>query len=245
LLCGNVPQTQYVWPPLASPGLTDESWASAQSDPLKRDEGETMSRVIASISTSIDGYVTGPDDGPEYGLGRGGERLHYWVMGGPWTYEGGHEFKMHGPDQEFFDELVSTVKSGVVGRGMYDAAGAWGGKNPFPGTLFVLTHDQPAAEPSAGDRAESGFRFVPDLDSAIAQAAEAAGDGDVSIGGGADLIRQALAAGKVDELVISTAPVILGAGKRLFEGFEADIELEVVKVYSSPYATHVRYAVLK
>jgi len=96
---------------------------------------------------------------------------------------------------------------------MYDAAGAWGGTNPFPGTLFVLTHrtaDQPAAE--------AGFRFVSDLDTAFAQAAEAAGDGDVAVGGGADVIRQALAVGKVDELVISTAPVILGAGKRLFEG---------------------------
>ena len=68
-----------------------------------------MSKVIASITTSVDGYVTGPDDGPEFGLGRGGERLHYWVMGGPWTYEGGHDFAMHGPDKEFYDEFVSTI----------------------------------------------------------------------------------------------------------------------------------------
>ena len=137
-----------------------------------------MGKVIASITTSVDGYVTGPDDGPEYGLGRGGERLHYWVMGGPWTYEGSHDFAMHGPDKEFYDELVSMVASGVVGRGMYDAAGAWGGTNPFPGTLFVLTHrtaDQPAAD--------TGFRFVADLDVALAQAAEAAGGGDVAVGG--------------------------------------------------------------
>jgi len=199
-----------------------------------------MSRVIACITTSVDGYVTGPDDGPEHGLGRGGERLHYWVMGGPWSYEGGHDFAMHGPDKEFYDELVSTVTAGVVGRGMYDAAGAWGGTNPFPGPLFVLTHrtaDQPAAD--------SGFQFVADLDEALDRATEAAGDGDVSIGGGADVIRQALAAARVDELVISTAPVILGSGKRLFDGFEEDVDLEVTKVYSSPYATHVRYAVTK
>ena len=199
-----------------------------------------MGKVIASITTSVDGYVTGPDDGPEYGLGRGGERLHDWVMGGPWTYEGGHDFAMHGPDKEFYDGLVSTMASGVVGRGMYDAAGAWGGTNPFPGTLFVLTHrtaDQPAVE--------TGFRFVSDLDTALAQAAEAAGDGDVAVGGGADVIRQALAAGKVDELVISTAPVILGGGKRLFDGFGRDIDLKVAKVYSSPYATHVRYTVTR
>jgi len=199
-----------------------------------------MSRVIASITTSVDGYVTGPDDGPEFGLGRGGERLHYWVMGGPWTYEGGHDFAMHGPDKEFYDEFVSTVSSGVVGRGMYDAAGAWGGTNPFPGPLFVLTHrtaDQPPPE--------AGFRFVADLETALDQATEVAGDGDVAIGGGADVIRQALAARRVDELVISTAPVILGQGKRLFDGFDRDVELEVVKVYSSAYATHVRYRVTK
>ncbi len=199
-----------------------------------------MSRVIASITTSVDGYVTGPDDGPEFGLGRGGERLHYWVMGGPWTYEGGHDFAMHGADKEFYDEFVSTISSGVVGRGMYDAAGAWGGTNPFPGPLFVLTHrtfDQPLPE--------AGFRFVGDLGAALDQATELAGDGDVAIGGGADVIRQALAAGRVDELVISTAPVILGQGKRLFEGFDRDVELDVVKVHSSEYANHVRYRVTK
>jgi dihydrofolate reductase len=197
-----------------------------------------MGKVIASITTSVDGYVTGPDDGPEYGLGKGGERLHYWVMGGPWTYDGGHDFAMHGPDKEFFDEMVSTVRSGIVGRGMYDAAGAWGGTNPFPGPLFVLTHrteDQPAPE--------AGFTFVSDLDDALSRAAEVAGDGDVSIGGGADLIRQVLDKGRLDQLVISTAPVILGAGKPLFDGFGKDVDLEVIKVWSSPYATHVQYAV--
>ena len=199
-----------------------------------------MGKVIASITTSVDGYVTGPDDGPQYGLGKGGERLHYWVMGGPWTYEGGHDFQMHGPDKEFYDQLVSTISAGVVGRGMHDAAGAWGGTNPFPGPLFVLTHrvaDQPAPE--------AGFTFVSGLDEALTQASAAAGDGDVSIGGGADVIRQALAAGRVDELVISTAPVILGAGKPLFAGFDRDLDLEPVTVYSSRYATHVRYAVVK
>ena len=156
-----------------------------------------MGKVIASITMSVDGFVTGPDDGPEYGLGKGGERLHYWVMGGPWTYDGGHDFAMHGPDKEFYDELVASFGAGIFGRGMYDAAGAWGGTNPFPGPLFVLTHrtgDQPAPE--------AGFTFVSGLDEALAQATEKAGGNDVAIGGGADVIRQALAAGRVDELVL-------------------------------------------
>jgi dihydrofolate reductase len=197
-----------------------------------------MGKVIASITESVDGFITGPGDGPDCGLGKGGERLHYWVMGGPWTYDGGHEFAMKGPDKEFFDELIATFGAGIVGRGMYDAAGTWGGANPFPGPLYVLTH-RTAEQPPA----EAGFTFVSGLDDALAQATEAAGGNDVAIGGGADLIRQALAAGRVDELAVSTAPVILGSGKRLFEGFDRDIDLEVLKVVSSPYATHVRYAI--
>jgi len=147
-------------------------------------------RVIASITTSVDGYVTGADDGPELGLGRGGERLHYWVMGGPWTYEGEHDFNMSGADREFFDDLTADLGAGIVGRGMYDAAGAWGGRNPFAGTLYVLTHrtgDQPALD--------TGFVFVDGLDRAMERARATAGDKDVAVGGGADVIRQALAAG--------------------------------------------------
>jgi len=195
--------------------------------------------VIASITTSLDGYITGPGDGPGCGLGVGGERLHQWVMGGPWTYADEHDVGgMSGADREFYDELAAGLGAGVCGRGMYDAAGAWGGTNPFDGPLFVLTHRlDDAPDPS------TGFVFVDDLLTALGAAADAAGGRDVSVGGGADVIRQALAAGHVDELAISTAPVILGAGKRLFDGFTRDLELEIRQVYPSPLATHVRYAV--
>ena len=133
-----------------------------------------MGKVIAAITTSVDGYVVGPQDGPEYGLGIGGERLHYWVMGGPWTYaDDGHDTDgMHGPDREYFDALTEGLGCGIVGRNMYDAAGAWGGTNPFPGTLIVLTHrteDQP--DPS------TGFLFIDGFDAALLKARELAGDG--------------------------------------------------------------------
>lgn len=201
-----------------------------------------MSKVIAAITTSVDGYVVGPQDGPGRGLGIGGERLHYWVMGGPWSYtDDDHDTDgMQGADREYFEALTAGLGCGIVGRGMYDAAGAWGGTNPFPGTLVVLTHrteDQP--DPSAG------FRFVDGFDAALATARELAGEGAISLGGGASVIRQGLAAGVVDELAISTAPVVLGAGKRLFEGFDQDLDLEVLGTWSSPYATHVRYAVMR
>jgi dihydrofolate reductase len=104
--------------------------------------------------------------------------------------------------------------------------------------MYVLTHRlDDAPDPS------TGFAFVDDLDSAVAQARASADGKDVSLGGGADVIRQALHAGHVDQLVLSTAPLVLGGGKRLFDGFTDDLELEPLQVYSSPYATHVRYAV--
>ena len=196
--------------------------------------------VRAAITVSLDGFVTGPDDRPGQGLGVGGERLHYWVMGGPWTYATDHEpgTAMTDADRAYYDEIVGGTRGGLCGRGMYDSAGAWGGRNPFGGTMVVLTHrtaDQP--DPDAG------FLLVEGFDEALAAARKEAGDGAVAIGGGADTIRQALAAGVVDELGISTAPVVLGHGKRLFEGFDHDVDLEILAVHRSPYAVHVRYAV--
>ena len=198
----------------------------------------TGGKVVAAITVSLDGYVTGPDDGPGHGLGTGGERLHHWVMGGPWTYDDERDVGMQPADREFYDALTADLGAGVVGRGMYDAAGAWGGTNPFPGPVVVLTHrteDQP-------DEA-SGFRFVSGFEEALATARDLAGGRDVSLGGGADLIRQGLAAGVVDELALSTAPVVLGGGKRLFDGFTHDVDLEILSVHPSAYAVHVRYAV--
>jgi dihydrofolate reductase len=162
--------------------------------------------------------------------------LHYWVFGGPWTYDGEHDFgAISGEDKAYYDGLIERIGSGIVGRGMYDAAGAWGGHNPFPGTLVVLTH-------RTSDPHDESFAFVDDLGEALRLAREAAGDKAVSIGGGADVIRQALAAGEVDELWLSTAPVVLGAGKPLFDG-SLELDLEPLDVHQSRWATHVRYAV--
>lgn len=195
--------------------------------------------VIATITTSIDGFVTGPDDGPEMGLGRGGERLHNWVMGGPWTYEGGHDASNQvGADRDFIQGLISRIGSGICGRGMFEAAGRWGGTNPFGGTLFVVTHRTDEEIDPA-----TGFVLVGSVEEGLDRAIEAAAGRDVGVSGGADVIRQALALGRVDELALSTAPVVLGAGKRLFAGFTQDIELDILEVHTSPFATHVRYAV--
>ena len=195
--------------------------------------------VIASITTSVDGFITGPDDGPEHGLGIGGERLHHWVMGGPWTYEGDHDpTAATGADKQFLDDLTAGMGAAICGRNMYEAAGRWGGTNPFGGTLFVLTsRPEEAPDPS------TGFVFVDDLEVAMQRAAAEAAGRDIGISGGGDVIRQCLAAGYVDELAVSTAPVILGAGTRLFDGFTHDLDLEIRRVYTSDLATHIRYAV--
>ena len=137
-----------------------------------------MGKVIAAITTSVDGYVTGPDDGPEYGLGRGGERLHYWVMGGPWTYEGEHAFAMSDADKAFYEPLVATIGAGSSAGGCTTPRARGAGTNPFRGTLIVLTHridDQP--DPA------NGFHFVKGLDHALSCARQDAGDKDVSVGG--------------------------------------------------------------
>ena len=196
-----------------------------------------MTKVLAGITTSLDGYVTGPNDGPDKGLGEGGERLHYWVFGGPWTYASGAKGEATGADKEYLDGMNSRVGAVIGGRSTYEAADRWGGSNPWPVPFFILTH-HPHDAPQ-----DAGFTFVESLDEAIGRARGAAGDQDVQIMGGADVIRQALAAGHVDELSITIAPVILGAGKRLFDGFDSSIDLEHLRTLQSPLATHITYRV--
>ena len=105
--------------------------------------------------------------------------------------------------------------------------------------FFILTH-RPEDAPE-----DAGFTFVNGLDEAVAQARQAAGDKDVFIMGGADVIRQALRAGHVEELSISIAPVVLGAGKRLFDDFDQQVRLEHLNVLQSPFATHITYRVVR
>ncbi len=153
-------------------------------------------------------------------LGEGGERLHYWVFGGPWSYDSGPRGEATGVDKEFLDAAIARVGAVIIGRNMYEAAGAWGGTNPWGIPVFILTH-RPEEEPE-----DAGFTFVSGLEEAIARARKAAGDKDVSVAGGANVIRQALDAGYVEDLGITIAPVVLGGGKRLFEGFERSLNLE-------------------
>ena len=199
-----------------------------------------MGAVVAGITMSVDGYVAGPDDGPDMGLGRGGERLHHWVFGGPWTYaEPGDGPGPVGVDAEWMEELMSRTGAVIAGRGTYEAGGRWGGKNPWPVPTFILTH-RPDDEPTGGE-----FTFVDGLRTAVERARAAAGDKDVHVMGGAEAIRGMLAEGLVDELTIIVAPVVLGGGKRLFEGFTTSVDLEQRGMRQSAFATFIDYHVLR
>jgi dihydrofolate reductase len=195
-----------------------------------------MTKVLAGITTSVDGYITGPDDGPGNGLGTGGERLHYWVFGGPWTYAE-ERGEPTGEDAAWLAEMSSRAGAVVGGRWTYESAGAWGGENPWGMPFFIVTH-RPEEEPEG-----KGFTFIRGVSEAIEQARKAAGDKDVHVMGGADVIRQALDAELVDELSIVIAPVVLGGGKRLFEGFSKSLDLEHLSARQSPYATFISYRV--
>ena len=140
-----------------------------------------------------------------------------------------------GADKAYLDEAMANVGAVIGGRWTYEAADHWGGTNPWPVPFFIVTH-HPEEEPGAG-----GFTFVDGLEAALARARATAGDRDVQVMGGADLIRQALRAGYIDEFTLTIAPVVLGAGKRLFDGFDESLELEHVGVRQSPFATHITY----
>ena len=197
-----------------------------------------MTKVLSGITTSVDGYVAGPEDRAGQGLGEGGERLHYWVFGGPWTYEDQDDLgEATGEDAVWLEDVVSKIGAVVAGRRTYEAANHWGDENPWGIPVFIVTH-RPEEQPE-GD----AFTFVAGVEEAVARAREAAGDKHVHVMGGADVIRQALEADLVDELTIIVAPVVLGGGKRLFDGFTKSIDLEHIGLRQSPFATFIDYSV--
>jgi dihydrofolate reductase len=203
-----------------------------------------VEKVVADITMSVDGFVTGPDDAPGRGLGERGECLHNWVMGGPWHYDDeGRRFSPLAADAAVLAETIGSIGAGIIGRRMFDVTGGWGGSPPGgpDARYFVLTHSVP--QDWAGR--DSPFTFVTDgIASALEQARAAAGGKDVGIGGGANVIQQFLAAGLVDELRLHLAPVLLGAGKRLFGQLgDRTIELERTRTVESPYATHLFFTV--
>jgi dihydrofolate reductase len=200
-----------------------------------------MNATTCHVSISLDGYVAGPYQSLEHPLGRRGMELHRWHLDEP----------LNDADARARDLLLRPRGAYVMGRNMFgpirgpwqdDWRGWWGDEPPYHAAVFVLTHHgRPPVEMAGG----TTFHFVTDgFDAAFARASKAAGDRGVDIAGGASTVRQALAAGVVDELVLDFAPVLLGAGEALFDGV-SDLGLEPVEVIPSPLATHVRYRVAR
>jgi dihydrofolate reductase len=213
-----------------------------------------MSKVRVHISTSLDGYVAGPNQSQEEPLGEGGEELHDWLVAlkawrEPQGLEGGEE----NVSDPIVRETHANVGAEIMGRGKFGPAtrgawgddpwqGWWGDDPPFHKPVFVLTHHP--REPLT--LTDTTFTFVTDgIQSALEQAREAAGDKDVFLGGGADLINQYLAAGLVDEMELHVVPKILGGGARLFEGVGPDLKLELVRTVEAPGVTHLKYRVVR
>ncbi|HET9119029.1 MAG TPA: dihydrofolate reductase family protein [Solirubrobacterales bacterium] len=213
-----------------------------------------MSKVRAEISISLDGYGAGPSETQENPLGEGGEELHEWVVGlKAWRASHGMEGGEVNASSEIFEEVRDNVGAEIMGRGKFGPpeggpwgdepwTGWWGEDPPFHMPVFVLTHHE--REPLT--LADTTFTFVTDgIESALAQATDAAGGKDVFLGGGPDSINQYLAAGLVDEIHLHVAPILLGSGKRLFEGVGPDLRLEELRAVEAPGVAHLDYRVVR
>jgi dihydrofolate reductase len=218
-----------------------------------------MAKLTFDITMSLDGFIAGPNVGPEKGLGEGGERLHEWAyplksFREPHGRSGGTT----NTDSEVLEEALRSPGAVVMGRGMFGGGeGAWGDKAwgdepwegwwgdepPFHKPVFVLTHH--ARETLT--KGDTTFTFVTDgIESALEQARAAASHKDVVVAGGANVGQQYLQTGLLDEMQLHIAPVLLGRGVRLFDHLGPEhVELECTRVIESPAVTHLRYRVVK
>jgi dihydrofolate reductase len=197
-----------------------------------------MADTTCHMSISLDGFVAGPDQSLDQPLGRRGLELHRWHLGDP---------RATAADAEASAWLGRPRGAYVMGRNKFgpirggwdeDWRGWWGDEPPYHAPVFVLTHHAHDPVEMAGG---TTFHFVTDgFDAAYARAVETAGDRGVDIAGGAATVRQALAAGVIDELTLDIAPVLLGSGERIFDG-GTTFDYEPVEVLSSVLATHIRY----
>ena len=195
-----------------------------------------MGASVLYMSMSLDGFVAGPNESVDNGLGDGGERLHEWIFAGPGTEHGGVPGRPEGVNGEVMDEAMATGAV-VAGRGTFEPAGGWGGDHHDGVPIFILSRTREAEE------RWPLVTYVAEVREAMAAAKEAAGEKDVLVHG-AGVAQLALAAGVLDELQIHLVPVLLGEGRRLFEHLGShQIELEPVRVREGEGVTHLRYRV--
>ena len=211
-----------------------------------------MGKFKLSISMSLDGYIAGPDQSDKDGLGIGGEQLHEWVVPLKAFREShGEEGGEVSPSTPIAEDVLGNVGATVMGRNMFGGGpgpwgdeswkGYWGENPPFRNPVFVVTHH--AREPQEMEGGTT-YHFVTDgIESALERARAAAGDKDVSLAGGADVVQQYLEAGLLEQITVSIVPVFLGSGARLFDNLgDSTPKLELVEAIDAPGVTHIRYA---
>jgi dihydrofolate reductase len=198
-----------------------------------------MTFVKSRLAISLDGFSSAPGQSREEPFGPGGSRLTEWMFE---TDQPGRE-----ADARLLETINADVGAYIMGRHMFGGyagpwdetwRGWWGEDPPYHTPVFVLTHHERAPLPMQGG---TTFYFVTDgIESALKQAQEAAGERPVAIAGGATTVREYVAAGLVDELVLHVVPVVLGDGERLWDGLGGQTA-EPVEVIASPTVTHLRY----
>ncbi len=211
-----------------------------------------MPKTKAQISVSLDGYMAGPNQSGENPLGEGGPGLHQWAFKLA-TFKGEHGMGDDGETGVSNDVLRAArenIGAVVMGRNMFgpvrgawpdeDWKGWWGDDPPYHCPVYVLTHH--ARDPFELEGGNS-FHFVTEgIEVAMAEAREAADDQDVSIGGGASTLQQAIAAGLLDELLVHQVPIFLGGGERLFDHLAAGAaKAELTDVVEGADALHLTY----
>jgi dihydrofolate reductase len=199
-----------------------------------------VAATVLYMSVSLDGFITGPNEGPGNGLGDGGERLHEWLSGAA-SPVSGVPGRPPGVNGQVYDEFMSTGAV-VAGRGTFEAAEGWGGDHHDGVPLFIYSRREPAIDIGQWPL----VTYVPDVKAAMTEAKEAAGERNVLVHGVAG-IQPALAAGVLDELELHVIPVLFGQGRRLFEALDSDqIELERTRVLEGEGGvTHLHYQVLR
>jgi dihydrofolate reductase len=211
-----------------------------------------MTKLRFTMTMSLDGYVAGPDQTLENPLGVGGMKLHEWLLATRTFHEdhGTGDGGETGLDDDRAARWNENVGATIMGRNMFGPIrgrwgeeawnGWWGDDPPYHNPVFVLTHH--AREPIEMDGGTT-FHFVTDgIEAALERARAAAGDKDVSIGGGASTIQQYLRAGLVDQMALDVVPVLLGGGERLLDNVEGALQVfECVELVSSPRVAHFTY----
>jgi dihydrofolate reductase len=193
-----------------------------------------MARVSSDLSMSLDGFITGPNEGVGNPLGDDGGRLHDWMFDAKTD-----------ADAEVLEEVYATTGAILMGKRMFDVGvEPWGDPPPFRMPVFVLTHESREHLPMLGG---TTYTFVTDgLEAGLEQARAATGAKNVGIWGGAHIIRQYLKAGLLDEVQIHLVPVLLGEGVRLFEDLGTErIELRRTGSILTASATHLRFDVVR